>query len=113
MTAEKIMQCKDIPTQPILDFLARMFRYPTPEPEPTDLMVRSKWASHLECWPENERVPFPEGTPPYLRLVKMRNLTHKGLVDGCDCGCRGDWVITDKGLCRLEAMNTEYMKERR
>jgi hypothetical protein len=25
----------------------------------------------------------------------------KGLIDGCDCGCRGDWVITNKGLERL------------
>jgi len=46
---------------------------------------------------------MPEGLPIKLRLSVMRNLINRGLVDGCPCGCRGDFEITQKGL--------EYLKE--
>ena len=41
---------------------------------------------------------MPEGTPEKIALAKMRKLYKRGLVGGCDCGCRGDFEITDKGL---------------
>ncbi|HBR1508321.1 hypothetical protein [Klebsiella quasipneumoniae] len=40
---------------------------------------------------------MPEGTPEKLQYAVMRNLIWKGLVDGCCCGCRGDFVLTEKG----------------
>ncbi|EMP5829105.1 hypothetical protein R1R65_001588 [Klebsiella oxytoca] len=40
---------------------------------------------------------MPEGTPEKLQYAVMRNLLVKGLVDGCCCGCRGDFVLTAKG----------------
>lgn len=40
---------------------------------------------------------MPEGTPEKLQYAVMRNLISKGLVDGCCCGCRGDFVLTAKG----------------
>lgn len=40
---------------------------------------------------------MPEGTPEKLQYAVMRNLIRKGLVDGCCCGCRGDFVLTAKG----------------
>ena len=30
-------------------------------------------------------------------LAKLRKLTRRGLLDGCTCGCRGDFTITDAG----------------
>lgn len=31
----------------------------------------------------------------------MASLIRRGLVDGCGCGCRGDFMITDKGRFTL------------
>lgn len=44
---------------------------------------------------------MPSGTPPKVALAKMRQLHKRGFVGGCDCGCRGDFEITDKGLAFL------------
>ena len=77
------MQCKDIPDRPILELLAR---------NPTH------W--HNWCF-NNEfdvRQAMPKGIPDKLVLAKMRMMIRRGVVDGCDCGCRGDFEITDKGL---------------
>lgn len=35
------------------------------------------------------------------KLALMKVLYKNGLVGGCDCGCRGDFEITDKGLLYL------------
>lgn len=32
-----------------------------------------------------------------LTLSKARNLMKKGLLEGCDCGCRGDFYLTPAG----------------
>lgn len=33
--------------------------------------------------------------PERVVLAKARRLIRRGLLDGCYCGCRGDWVIVD------------------
>lgn len=33
--------------------------------------------------------------------ARLCQLKKKGLVDGCGCGCRGDWELTDAGRTRL------------
>ena len=75
------MQCKDIPTQPILDWLA----------------VTTDWAT----WGDSSGMPtvqdaMPPNTPNKLQLAKMKQLIKKGLVDGCGCGCRGDFHLIIK-----------------
>ena len=39
--------------------------------------------------------------PPRLVANKLDSMIRRGLVDGCACGCRGDFVLTDAGraLC--------------
>jgi hypothetical protein len=83
------LQAKDIPTRPILEHLAK-----------------NEGAWHmmfLDCefsiWPA---IP-PEVESDKLVLAKMRSLIDKGLVDGCACGCRGDFHITAAGLDYLSA----------
>lgn len=78
------MQCKDIPDQPILDWLAANTH-------------RYKWAT----WGEGHSMPtvrdaMPAGTPEKLQLAKMRQLIRRGLVDGCPCGCRGDFYLASE-----------------
>jgi hypothetical protein len=45
---------------------------------------------------------MPPGTPDRLRVAKMKRLIERGLVDGCGCGCRGDYYLTEKGKYFLE-----------
>lgn len=87
------MQCKDIPDQPILAFLRAL---------------DGRWAN----WFGNEfdnsvTLAMPTGTPPKLALAKMRMLIRLDLVDGCPCGCRGDFVLTDKGYAELARLENQ------
>lgn len=33
--------------------------------------------------------------PPKVVMAKLKQLKRRGLIDGCDCGCRGDWHLID------------------
>ena len=84
------MQCKDIPTLPILEML--------------DERTWSTWFEHIpECMP-SVRDAMPPNIPDALILAKMYGLIHKGLVSGCACGCRGDYTITEKGIRRRDEL---------
>jgi hypothetical protein len=37
-----------------------------------------------------------------LARAKIGQLIRRGLVDGCACGCRGDFYLSDKGRQFLE-----------
>nr|WP_046285030.1 hypothetical protein [Mycobacterium sp. UM_NZ2] len=41
------------------------------------------------------------GVPWKVVLAKFRRVNKRGLVDGCDCGCRGDFELTTKGRLLL------------
>jgi hypothetical protein len=45
---------------------------------------------------------LPVGTKEEVQLRYMQMLQRKGLVGGCDCGCRGDYEPTEEGLKFLE-----------
>ena len=73
-----IVQCKDIQDEPILQFLL-------------------KAKGNLCSW-HFVRNALPENfAPKKLILAKMSQLIKKGLINGCTCGCRGDFEITPKG----------------
>lgn len=80
------MQCKDIPDEPILRFIGSH---------------DGKWCNWYfeggELGTRNVHAGFPPGVPDKLLLAKMASLGDRGLVDGCFCGCRGDYVLTAKG----------------
>ena len=74
-----------------------------------DKRIQAKNISDLEILKaikeEFEKNGFPhffwtegwKGFPPKVVLSKCAALLKRGLLDGCDCGCRGDWILTDKG----------------
>ena len=77
------MQCKDIPTRPILEFL---------------LQHKGHWCNWYFGDERDVRQVMPEHIPhEKLIIAKMRSLMRRGLVEGCGCGCRGDFEITAKG----------------
>ncbi len=81
------MQCKDIPDEPILNFLARH--------------------GGIGCtvWRQDNGAPYersalramPDNVSERLATAKMGRLIKRGLVDGCMCGCRGDFELTAEG----------------
>lgn len=78
------MQCKDINIRPILQFLVK-------HPNATMFVP---FENSVTC-------AFPPGCPPKLVLAKMKSLIKRGFVDGCMCGCGGDFCITNRGKAHL------------
>ena len=80
------MQCKDIPTKPILNFVSKHGG------------IGCNWYRIDEFDnPRSVRWVMPLDIPDNLILAKMRMLIKKGLIGGCNCGCRGDFELTKKG----------------
>ena len=97
------LQCKDIPDRPILELLAaNPGRWHTYHANPHTPSVHPAFACiGYDGTSSTER----EGTV-RLILAKMASLIRRGLVDGCTCGCRGDFEITPEGESRLHALVT-------
>ena len=55
---------------------------------------------------------FPIGTSAKVQLRFMQTLQRKNLVSGCDCGCRGDYTVTEKGLDFLANSSKSGRQER-
>ena len=82
------IQAKHIPERPILEFLAMQ--------------------GGIGCttWRNSDGTPFDERSlanvipatfPHKVVTAKLKSLIRRGLVEGCTCGCRGDWELTAKG----------------
>lgn len=82
------IQCKDIPDRPILEMLSK-------NPE--------KWHNWYFDDEFDVRRAIPQGLDEKLILAKMGMMIRRKVVAGCSCGCRGDFVITEKGQAWLEA----------
>lgn len=67
------VKASDIPDQTFLDTVRACGR------------GRSGWAME---WDVTARLGYPRK----VVLAKARKLIKRGLMDGCACGCRGDWV---------------------
>lgn len=91
------MQCKDIPDRPVLEFLDGF---------PRGNYSTATWfdAASGELFENSVQHGMPPGVPRKLALAKMRGLIKRGLVDGCCCGCLGDFSLTPKGIAALAAM---------
>lgn len=57
----------------------------------------STWGEKEYSMPNIQVRTYPD-VPCKVFLAKMKSIIKRGLSGGCDCGCRGDYEITDKGL---------------
>lgn len=89
------MQAKDLPERPILEFLSSVRE----RTQRAGTWFKPEDVSAL--WDNSVLNAMPIGTPPKVALAKMRALIKRGLVEGCGCGCRGDFLLTDKGRAAL------------
>lgn len=61
--------------------------------------ANGKWATYgCSFYMPTVQSVFRVGTKEEVQLRFMQGLQRKGLVGGCDCGCRGDYTPTPKGL---------------
>lgn len=82
------MQCKDISSASILRFL---------------ISLNDQSGTWFDLEYENTVRPlFPKSVSDKFVRAKMNKLIRRGLVEGCICGCRGDYKITEKGRQFLE-----------
>lgn len=72
------MQAKDIPEQPVLDFIKSL---------------NGRWATWFPGFDNSVQNAMPAGTPEKVVLAKMRSLIKRGKIYGCPCGCRGDYRL--------------------
>lgn len=81
------MQCKDIPDEPILRWLAAR------------LDREFVWATSFEGFENSVQHAMPEGLPWKVVRAKMCSLIRRGFVTGCESmhNCRGDYELTQKG----------------
>lgn len=80
------MQAKDIPDMPVLLFLQSLGK------------MTGTWFTSDEFEIAGSVLKaMPEGTPEKVALAKMRSMIRRGLVKGCTCGCRGNFVLTNAG----------------
>ena len=104
---KKKIQAKHLPERAILEHLAKR---------------RSEGGyicTHWDCeevgggdpedsWYLRNAAPELAKVPEKVLLAKLRALAKRGLVSGCDCGCRGDWEITPEGLAHLRRHPLRY-----
>lgn len=82
------MKAADIPDDAMLRVIASPSRFHREGSVPPDA---PNWWSR---WDLDEQFPT---VPAKIVLAKVRQLMKRGFVAGCDCGCRGDFEVTDAG----------------
>lgn len=85
------MQAKDIPELPLLRFIE--------EHTPAGPFIGVGWhdLQPRSAYSPTIRDALPDDIPDKVILAKMKGLIRRRLVSGCDCGCRGDFQITERG----------------
>lgn len=85
------MKCKDISDRDVLEFV-------------WDVNQADRWGNNSFGNDADVRRAMPGGLdiPWKLAWAKMNQLIKRKLVDGCPCGCRGDYVVTAKGCEFIE-----------
>lgn len=76
----KLVQAKDISDDVMLDALAKT----------RGMHGVSRWST---LWDVQQAL---SQYPPRVVLAKLRSMTRRKIIDGCCCGCRGDFELIEK-----------------
>lgn len=106
------MQAKDVPDLPVLQFIHEVRTngviFHAREPGGYGDGERWRHVTWFAYGVDDDFIPansvrnaMPVGTPGKVVLAKMKRLIDRGLVDGCPCGCRGDYELTDAGRAAI------------
>lgn len=99
------MKCSEVPIMPVLEFIdscqrGEKFWYPTNnQTQHFGEKVAHNDACSFHGYENSLYHAIPKGVHP-LGVAKI--LIREGLIDGCTCGCRGDFVLTERGKNVLE-----------
>lgn len=102
------MQAKDIPDLLLLQAIDSLSRQVRMAGDFTALvgddytavgMVDPHWVFTWDLEKELPEYPWK------VLLAKCRKLIKRGLLDGCTCGCRGDFVLTPEGIGLIRNAN--------
>lgn len=86
------MQAKDIPDDLVIDLIATLREIADEE----DLVRTTRYAMRGSIWPSTQNIlaVFTEfGIPEKVVMAKLRKLEKRGLINGCACGCSGNFSI--------------------
>lgn len=102
---ERLPQCKDIPTDQLIALIAKRsnsrvvnlradieYVWDLPLPRPVSL-TELCWAFTTEFGIKGGVSEDLGAAPSNLVRAKLDRLVRRRLVDGCACGCRGDFMI--------------------
>jgi hypothetical protein len=87
------MQAKDIPDTLLLGVIRGLMALSSSP---------MRWTFIWDVQRSTER--HAPGVPPKVVMAKIKSLIKRKLLDGCPCGCRGDFVLTAKGEAALEGL---------
>ena len=94
-------KASDLSTLDLLAFIERINHEKADTPGLRGYYVPGEYDAR-GCWPMGlcNVWDFPDdwfGLPRKVVEAKLSKLLKRGYLDGCDCGCRGDWQLTAKG----------------
>lgn len=98
------LQAKHLPDLSMLTTIAAISAAKKDENYGSDV---SPW---VLIW-ELERV-MPH-VPEKVIRAKMKSLLRRGLIEGCSCGCRGDYYILPKGYAYLQQTLAGFSRRKR
>ena len=78
------MQAKDIDATQLLDTIYRI------------AVRQQRWVNRWEL-----AEAYPD-VPPKVLMAKCQRLIHADKLNGCTCGCRGDFTLTGDGYAMIE-----------
>lgn len=102
------MKCAEVPVIPVLDFVAKVQRGETFwYPEGEMIKYYGERVPHFSAcsfhgFENSLSNSVPKGVSA-LGVAKI--LIRDGLLEGCTCGCRGDFVLTDAGKAMLNIIS--------
>jgi len=101
---KKIAQAKDIPDEVMIDLVSSLQNIQRAYVDGRGLQYfRTSSASRFDIqnlWPS---------VPEKVILAKLRRLINRDVIDGCACGCRGDFrVLTSEEQSHLDQVSEKY-----